>query len=146
MVLAMFFLPVERLLYRPALELFCRRAVEHYIQPRIDMLAVDTLQFRKHAPVEHPAADYEQRVGCRLCYFVGVGYHIDWRSVQEYVIVMRFKLADELAESSVLQQFRWVGRYFPGWNDVQSLRDAVFQNYAACLHIHSSRHGVCRHR
>ena len=72
---------------------------------------------------------------------MGVGYDVDWWGVQEYVVVMRLKPADELSEPSVLQQFRGVGRNFSGWYDVQSLCDAVFQNYF--LHVGCAEQVAC---
>ncbi|CDB10187.1 uncharacterized protein BN744_01508 [Bacteroides sp. CAG:633] len=74
------------------------------------LFVVDTLQLGKHAAFQQTGAyDKEGTVG-QLLDDLRIGYHLDRRTVDKYIVVLAADGIDELLEAVAEQQFGGVGR------------------------------------
>ena len=102
-----------------AIAVFGTRAVEQQGHIVVFLVVVVLLQFRQHAAVHKPRADYEERDVYDMANDGGIGHDVYGRAVQENVVVLLLQGFHHRHQAGRIEQFRGVGRYFADWQEVK---------------------------
>ena len=94
-------------------------AIEYYGDALEAFVVVDVLQLAKHVAVQEAGTDDEECAVAVALDDLCVGYDVDWRAVDEDVVVALAHLGNEVLEMSAADEFGGVGRDGAHGDDVQ---------------------------
>ena len=101
------------------------RAVQYQRHVLELLLLVELLQVWKHAALHQAGANHEDGAVGQLLDDLGISHDLDWRTVDEHIVVFLTQLADHLAQAVGEEKLRRVWRDGTDWQEVEALHEAV---------------------